>query len=146
KFYYGSHLKNVLYGKQDFGTNSLVNSGMLITVDSFRKVGGYNEKVKLDFSDHQFIEDYKQKYKQFVLVESTCIQSFSAIEDSKEKQIIRFRYYCEGVYNFKAKSRFAKVLMIPYLFFKAMKKSLKFRSLMFFQIFFNEMVKKTLSL
>lgn len=145
RFYFGSHLKEVLYGKQDFGTNSLINSGILVSLDSFQKVGGYNEKVKLDFSDHQFIENYKQKYKQFVVVESTCIQNFSAIEDSEEKQIIRFKYYCQGIYNFKARKGFAKVLMTFYLFLKVIKKSLKFRSMVFFQIFFQEVVKKTFS-
>lgn len=145
RHYYGSHLKKVFYGKQEFGTKSLINSGILVTMESFQQVGGYNEKVKLDFSDHQFIENYKQNHKHFVVIESTCVQNFSALEDNAGKQIIRFKYYCQGIYYFKARYAFAKVLMTTYLFLKVIKKSLKYKSIVFFKIFYREAVKRIFS-
>lgn len=78
-----------------------INSGMMLTVDSFRKAGGYEESVWLDFSDICFIEKYKNHYKSFyVMPEVTCLQSFSGLDYDPVKIYKRFCIYLECARNF----------------------------------------------
>lgn len=139
--YYGRHLKSVNTGVQSLSESSPINSGMLINTDAFHKVGGYNEKVQLDISDHQFIERFRKEYKDYVVVNSTGSQNFSAIDDNKKNQIIRFRYYCNGIYSFETADSGKKSLMELFLLFKTIKKTIKYRSLAFIQIFANQFLK-----
>lgn len=78
---------------------SPVNSGMLISLKLFHEVGGYNEKIKVDFCDFQFIEKVLLKEPLFVVVDSVAIQDFSAFEPSVEKQLRRFNIYLSDVKN-----------------------------------------------
>lgn len=71
-----------------------VNSGMIINIDAFIKVGGYVEQVKLDFADFQFIERFRKVYKSFYLFNSTAIQDFSNNETDISKLETRFAIYC----------------------------------------------------
>lgn len=82
-----------------------INSGMLVNVDSFRSVGGYEETVWLDFSDICFIEKYKCKYSEFyILPDVVCTQAFSGLERDKDKVYRRFCIYLECACNFPRKS------------------------------------------
>ncbi len=72
---------------------------MLVKLEAFHEVGGYNEKVKLDFSDFQFIERFRKVYKTFYVIDIICEQDFSDDEISLPTQAKRFRYYCEGARN-----------------------------------------------
>ena len=88
-------------GYVHFNDASPINSGMLISVESFIKAGGYEESVWLDFSDICFIEKYKKIYDQFyVLPQVVCAQTFSSIETDKKKIYKRFRIYLECARNF----------------------------------------------
>lgn len=139
KFYvYGKHLKSIDFGIQCFKNNSPVNSGILVQVDAFQKVGGYNDKVPLDLSDHQFIERFRKHYKHYVVINSIGYQNYSVIEDNKEKQLARFRYYCKGVFNFETEIIFKKQIMILFLVLKTVKKSIEYSTFIFFAILFDE--------
>ena len=47
---------------------SVINSGLMIPLEMFEKIGGYNEKLRLDFSDIYFIEKYKELNSKIVLL------------------------------------------------------------------------------
>lgn len=88
----------------NFGQKSLrkyvpVNSGIFIYTEAFLKVGGYNDKVRLDFSDFQFIERYKKIYDLFYVIDSLVIQNFSNTENDVFKLLQRYKFYCEGAKN-----------------------------------------------
>lgn len=83
---------------------SIINSGMIVNVHSFVEVGGYNEKVYLDFSDYQFIERLSHKYSNFYLFDSRLQQDFSNDETNKTKLLNRFRLYCDCLRNFETQS------------------------------------------
>ena len=88
-------------GKVSFSSVSPINSGMLISVDSFKSVGGYEEAVWLDFSDICFIEKYKKKYSEYyILPDVICTQAFSAIETDYAKVYKRFCIYLECARNY----------------------------------------------
>lgn len=134
--FYGKHLKAIKFGRQLFEDNSPINSGILVKLEDFLEVGGYNNKVQLDLSDHQFIERFKVKHKSYVVINSIGLQNFSAIEDNKQKQLVRFGYYCQGVFNFETHITHKKKIMILFLVLKTFKKSVKYKTINFFLILF----------
>lgn len=91
--------KTFFPGVYNLAQFSPVNSGMLIALKMFHQVGGYNEKIKVDFCDFQFIEKVLLKEPLFVVVDSVAIQDFSAFEPSVEKQLKRFIIYLADVKN-----------------------------------------------
>lgn len=76
---------------------SVINSGLLIPLEIFEKIGGYNEKLKLDFSDIYFIEKYKEFNPKIVLVDVYLKHSISGDEGKDfAREYNRFRYYCSA--------------------------------------------------
>lgn len=88
-----------------FSDASPINSGMLVSVKSFRRAGGYENAVWLDFSDVCFIERYKVFYPRFyVLPDVICRQSFSAMETDAAKVYRRYCIYLECARNYPRRS------------------------------------------
>lgn len=82
---------------QDLNGISVINSGLLIPVNIFEKVGGYNPNIKLDFSDIYFIEKYKEVNSSLVLVDVELNHSLSGDEGmNRAAELSRFKFYCEG--------------------------------------------------
>lgn len=99
RFKRGFYLKRISPGIHSLFNLAPVNSGMLIDVNSFYRSGGYNERVKLDFSDFQFIERFRKIHKNFYVLDLVCQQDFSNEKASLGSQLSRFVYYCEGARN-----------------------------------------------
>ena len=120
---------------------SIINSGTLIRTDTFMEVGGYNEKVPLDFSDHQFFERLKKRVNHFFLMDYTLYQSFSNKVDDINSLKVRFRYFCKGARNYDSGAA-SKID----IFFVVIKRwiSLTFRtkSLVFTKILVNNYIRK----
>ncbi|EOR94025.1 glycosyltransferase, putative [Arcticibacter svalbardensis MN12-7] len=95
----GRWLDDVEEGFMDSNLYSPVNSGMLIDLDAFEEAGGYNEKVKLDFADFQFIERFSKKNRSFYVMDMQCIQDFSGFENDKQKLKHRFYLFCDSARN-----------------------------------------------
>ena len=93
-------------GELDYGIHKLndiaiINSGLVVTTQTFKQCGGYNEDVKLDFSDYQFIERLQSKIDQFYLFKGELFQDFSNDETDSQKLFSRFMIYCEGLKNYQ---------------------------------------------
>jgi len=73
----GISLKCISSGELYLKGLSVINSGILINLESFFKCGGYNEKTPIDFSDHQFIERLKQIESKFYIINNEITQDFS---------------------------------------------------------------------
>jgi rhamnosyltransferase len=56
----GVSLKHIHTGINSLNNLSVINCGMCISILSFEKNTGYNELIKLDFSDHDFIKRFKK--------------------------------------------------------------------------------------
>jgi GT2 family glycosyltransferase len=81
----------------DLTGNSVINSGLMIPVSIFEKINGFNENIKLDFSDIYFIEKYKEINPSVILVPIEMEHSLSGDEQpDKNKELHRFKYYCNG--------------------------------------------------
>ncbi|WP_432712746.1 glycosyltransferase [Pedobacter sp.] len=88
---------------------SPVNSGMLVQLQLFKEVGGYNEKVKLDFSDFQFIDKVRPLSPLFFLIPAVGWQSYSNDEPSVEKQQERFKQYLQDALHANKHSLAARI-------------------------------------
>lgn len=78
---------------------AIINSGMVINTKAFIVSGGYNERVKLDFADTQFIENFRKFYPEFFLLDTLVIQDFSNDEKDVNKLMKRFEMYCKSAKN-----------------------------------------------
>lgn len=133
----GYSIKKVKYGVCDFSMKSLLNSGMLIHVDAFQKVGRYNEKIRLDFADHAFIKCYKGYYRNFVIINMRCSHGFFDNQSlTTNAASVRFAYYCEGARHSANNFRDFLILLLVATC-KAVKLSLIHKNLNFFAIFYN---------
>lgn len=76
---------------------SVINSGLMIPIAMYDQINGFNEKIKLDFSDVYFIEKYKAINQSIVLVPIEMEHALSGDEQpDKDKELHRFKYYCNG--------------------------------------------------
>lgn len=95
----GIVLKKVEPIRYSLNKYSPVNSGILVRISSFIEANGYNEQVKLDFSDIEFIRRFSKFNKEFKVIDALCIQDFSNDEMNIENLNTRFRFFCDGVKN-----------------------------------------------
>jgi glycosyltransferase involved in cell wall biosynthesis len=133
----GYSVKKVKHGVCNFSMNSLLSSGMLIYVEAFKRVGGYNEKIRLDFADHSFIERYKAHYNYFALINLRCSHGFFGNQDlTTDAALVRLAYYCEGAKHFANNFRDSLILTLV-VAARTVKLSLTHKNLKFFVIFYN---------
>lgn len=93
--------KEALTGMVLFKDAGPINSGMMVSVEAFKKAGGYDEAVWLDLSDIRFIEKFRKHFNSFyVMPDVVCQQTFSALETDMEKVFSRFLIYLECASNF----------------------------------------------
>jgi len=141
-FYFnrGSSMKNVNIGINSIKNKSVLNSGLLIDLVTFAKVGGYNDKIKLDYSDFFFINRYRKVYSNFVVINSLCMHHIASSTE-KDLQIVVKRYinYCEGIRNYA--EGFATLLSLFVLVFsRSIKMSFRFKTIIFFKIFIKHFI------
>lgn len=100
---YPQNMSNFKYKKiYNIDRKSLINSGMMISLDVINDIGVFNEKIKLDFSDIYFVEKYKKKYSEVILMDVYLEHKLSGDEGkNKHKELMRFKYYCNGAKVFK---------------------------------------------
>lgn len=82
-----------LYSLRDYYP---VNSGMCVLLEAFRRAGGYNAAVRLDFADYQFLQRLRKVDARFLLLPATALQDFSGNEQDADKLLARFRLYLES--------------------------------------------------
>lgn len=98
RFYRGTLLPtNIQAGLHSVKGRNVLNSGLLIRVDALHAVGGYNESVRLYFSDFVFFDRIKNQYDEFAVVDVNLIHDLSSTDYSSQKIASeRFLLYCQG--------------------------------------------------
>lgn len=76
---------------------SPINSGLCISVNKFIEVGGYKPEVFLDYSDFQFIENFKKTSSLCYILNTEVVQDFSAFTEDSNKSLIRFQLFCKSI-------------------------------------------------
>jgi GT2 family glycosyltransferase len=112
---------------------SVINSGLMIPLLMFEKIGGFNEKLKLDFSDYYFIEKFKVLNKKIILVDVYLKHRISGDEGNNfTQEYNRFRYFCYGAREL-GNSLGIFLLWAP--FRRLIRLILKYKNLKFIQIY-----------
>lgn len=117
---------------------TIINSALLIPLNIYKKIGGYNELIKLDFSDFFFIKKYKSYKKESILLPFLIEHSISgdgSMKDFQEK--IRFDTYLEGgrhLYH-----SYPSTTLFIDIFLRSLKLSLKYKKLYYINAFFKEL-------
>lgn len=88
---------------------AVINSGILVSTDTFLACGGYNEKVFLDFSDYQFIERYAEKYPEAFVIDMEIRQDFSNLSDSREQKLARYRLFRRSLRGYETRRPFGRL-------------------------------------
>lgn len=79
-----------------------INSGMAIRLKLFKKYR-YNERIFLDYVDHNFIRDMRKRKCKVSIMDVEIRQTFSSNIDSKEKSMIRFQIFKKDINEFYRK-------------------------------------------
>jgi uncharacterized protein YjhX (UPF0386 family) len=135
----GRMLPNINSGLQNFRKKSVLNSGMLISVESFSRTGGFNEDIKLDFADFLFINKYKKLYTDFFVTNSICSHELSSFEKDVEKVLTRFKIYCRDARTYADCSD--AFLILSYIVFRrTLNLLLKYKRITFVKIFLKNFI------
>lgn len=122
-------LDNCPAGKISLRNRSVLNSGLLIKLDILDSVGGYNEQIPLDFSDHEWITRVKKVLPTIHVMNLVCHHELSAEETNKEKVLIRFNHYLSGSRELQ---KVESSLALRFLAFaRGLKLSIRFRTFAF---------------
>ena len=142
KHFRGYTHTNLISGVCNFTLYKPINSGLLINLQLFEKVGGYNENFKLDYSDFDFIsrvENYIQKYYIIDLQIQHQLSGFNFenIQNSKERHI----QFCSSSRNIS--TSFFEWFILAYTVFKrSINLSHKYKNICFIRIYLNQFVFK----
>lgn len=127
-------------GIHSFSKFTPVNSGILVSIKKFIEAGGYNEKVRLDLSDFQFIERFRKYNQYFYLVDAICIQNFSNINDNCFQLLTRFSFYCEGAKNSNKDNWLDNIIYFFLVFLRCLSLVKRTKKLAFFKTFYNKYI------
>lgn len=115
--------------KYNIEGKSIINSGMMIPIEVINNVGDFNENIKLDFSDIYFIEKYKKRYCEIILMDIYLEHKLSGDEGkNKQKELMRYRYYCNGAKELK-RTTSNKFRIYRLVFFRMLRLITKYRTL-----------------
>jgi GT2 family glycosyltransferase len=131
----GKYLQSIESGKLLINGLSIINSGMAVRVDAFTCAGGYNEKVPLDLSDHQFIERYKRKEQFFWVLDAEIVQDFSNEETNADRLYSRYCIFVNAVKNCERASAMDSIDYFVLAFRRAVKLALRTKQVRFIKWF-----------
>jgi rhamnosyltransferase len=129
--YTSKKLKKVEPGLHTLKGLAIINSGLFIFVPFFKRVGGYNERIKLDFSDFDFLRRSLKFSQQIVVLDSKCKHSLSTDEKgSINSALSRFDYYLEGALHYE-KTCIDAAGLYSWIFVRSLKLNLRYQTLKF---------------
>jgi GT2 family glycosyltransferase len=99
---WGKLIDSIASGPNNLDKFVPVNSGLCVNLDSYFIAGGYNEDVKIDGADFQFLERFKKKVgKVFYILDLEVYQDFSLFEIDVNNIMSRFVILLKDVRNFE---------------------------------------------
>lgn len=139
--------KQIKTGKLKIKNINFLNSGLILNLEAFNKIKGFNEKIPLYFSDFEFIDRFKKRYAHcFVLPVILDHNLRDLDEKSFESASKTFPFFCDG-----ARESSKNILDFAQFFLitagRAAILSKRYQTLHFARIFFDRFVlgKKTKS-
>jgi len=136
----GSGMSNLIPGPLLSKNKSFLNSGLLILLETFLEVEGYEETIRLYFSDFSFSEKLHQLNKYFYIIDSFAKHSLNSNDGTN---INTFTLYCEGAYQFAIKSNILdRFWLIITASLRSVKLSIKYKKVIYLKICINQFILK----
>lgn len=88
--------KHQIVGIQSLKHRSFLNSGIVVSVDLFKEVGGYDERLPLYFSDFNFVNRVRKRINCYYQLPVHCIHEMSSNNIEDPQFVTRYKNYCEG--------------------------------------------------
>lgn len=101
KNYRSSFYENIQSDTIPLKNNSCINSGLMIKTDFFFKTGGYNQSLRLDFCDHEFIARAGNFTESLKIIPTKLEQNFSTNTNPLDKALFRYKLYIKDLKAFK---------------------------------------------
>jgi rhamnosyltransferase len=133
RFMRGFYAAEAHPGVNSLKGKSLINCGICIKLDAFKQLNGYNEAIKLDFSDHDFIRRFKTHISDsFVVIDLWVKHRLStSTRNSVAADLKRFSYYLDGSGYF-SKTPAESIMMNLNVLLRSLKLSVVHRDAVFF--------------
>jgi GT2 family glycosyltransferase len=139
KYRRGFAIGDISPGIHPLGCIVPLNSGMCISINVFEKIGIYNEKIRLDFSDFDFIRRVSVKVKRFALMPVVYEHALSSNDETCKSAITRYKFYCNGARHSIITNSDVFILAAAALM-RGIKLTLKFKKPAFLSIFYNQYI------
>ncbi|NQX55240.1 hypothetical protein HQN86_16580 [Pedobacter panaciterrae] len=135
RFNRGFSPKSIVPGIHDLRKFSPINSGMFINLNLFFNADGYDENIKLDFSDFVFIRRLCKIISEFVVLNVTCSHDLSS-SDLQPLASAEFRYksYCEGA-KLSARNLKERIILLVVCLIRGARLGLRYKSFTFLTLF-----------
>lgn len=132
------HINKIDYGlKWNLKSESYINSGLMIPVKVNSIVGGFNNSIKLDFSDTYYMDKYKKNYDRIMIMNIKLDHKLSGDEGKNyTKELHRFKYFCNGAKIYE-KIAFNSSRVRRIVVFRLFRLIAKYRRLSFFNIYYH---------
>ncbi|WP_265427123.1 glycosyltransferase [Chryseobacterium sp. YIM B08800] len=132
--------QSIQSGLQKLSKTGPVNSGLCIGLNSFLAVDGYNDKVKVDGADFQFIERYKRKYSEYYVLDLIAYQDLSLFEKDFQKLIFRYKIFLNDLSGFEKFQKIDCLLFFLYAINRTVKLTLQTKKSDFLKLFFAKFI------
>lgn len=136
----GYHLKKAEAGLLRLKGRGVLNSGLLVSVDAFNAIGCFDERIPLDFADHDFCRRFAERIGTAYIIDLVCEHGFSRRENtSEENALARFVFFCRGA-RFSSRSLPEHLIHTIVVLARAMMLTFKYRTWKFMPIILQEYV------
>lgn len=107
----------------------LINSGLVVPLALADRIGGFDERLPLDFSDTYFVDRYRAVHDDVVLTGVRLRHSLSGDEGrDAERELRRFETFCSGAAEMVATGT-PRPRMAAQVAFRTLRLAVKYRSL-----------------
>ena len=105
----------------------MINSGLLIDLETFESAGGYDERLRLDFSDFIFLKRLKRCIQDIIIINAECSHELSSSRKGTLSHALnRFEIYLKGTKVMRHKE--SAFVFVYTAFLRAIKLSIRYRS------------------
>lgn len=126
----GKRLKKITPGRKSMNGIQVVNSGLMVDRKIFESVAGYDERLRLDFSDFMFFRKLQLRTQHIVIIDAACKHELSSTEKiSLRSALGRFKIYLQGSSVMGREE--SPVAFAFRAFLRAIKLSVRYRSIRF---------------
>lgn len=136
----GRFMDDFPLGKVKTKNITVINSGLLIRVESYKACGGYDNSVYLDFNDHDFFYRFKRHNPYIYVIDTEFQQDFTCLSTNMDTLKKRFVILCECVRAIKGKSFCDKIDYFFIVFFRALHLTWLTKSFLFIKILISKYI------